>query len=280
MDKSKDTVYRRRPLVMYFLLAFVITWLILAPGVADNLGVLNFEFDGTVLTMISAVGPLSAAIIVTKMTEGSAGVRNIFESMFHWRVKVKWWGVAFLFLAGLFGIAALLSMLIGGAGPDPRQGVFLDGGNLIVVILLLLLGSFGEEPGWRGFALPRLQEKYSPMKATLILTFFWWLWHIPTYWVMPFAMGSAEQFGFVAAFGIQFVVLLILGVLCTWVFNGSGGSVLMPVLLHASWNFWSGGFGQDVSTFLLPFVLLTAIVIGVATKGKLGLNSTGEPGLE
>jgi len=71
---------------------------------------------------------------------------------------------------------------------------------------------------------------------------------------------------FFAAFGIQFIVLLLLSILCTWVYNGSGGSVLMPVLLHASWNFWSGAFGQDAATFMLPLLLLTAIVVSLISK--------------
>jgi hypothetical protein len=65
--------------------------------------------------------------------------------------------------------------------------------------------------------------------------------------------------------------LLALGVLCAWVYNGSGSVVLMPVLLHASWSFWSGAFGQGASMFLLPLFLLTTIMVGFATKGKLGL---------
>jgi len=141
------------------------------------------------------------------------------------------------------------------------------------VILLLLLGSFGEESGWRGFALPKLQERWKPFKATLILTLFWWLWHIPTYWTLPFAMNAREQYGFIAAFGIQFVVLLALGIMCAWVFNGSGESVLMPVLMHAGWNFWSGAFGQDAATFLMPMFLVTAILVIIITRGKLALST-------
>ena len=140
-----------------------------------------------------------------------------------------------------------------------------------LLVTLFLRGPMGEELGLRGFALPRLQEKHTPLRATFILTLFWWLWHLPTYWTLPLAMNAVAQYGFVAAFGIQFVVLLALSVLCTWVYNGSGGMVLLPVLLHASWNFWSGALGQEVALFLLPLLLLTAVVIGVATKGKLGV---------
>jgi membrane protease YdiL (CAAX protease family) len=255
---------------MYFVLSFVFTWLILSPGVAANLGLIEFNFDGTVLTILGGIGPLLAVIIVTSATEGSSGVRKIFRSLFNWQVNIRWWAASVLLLAGLFGLATLLDNLAGRSAPDPSAGIYLNGGSTVLVILLLLVGSFGEEPGWRGFALPRLQEGRSPMKATLILTLVWWLWHLPTYWTLPLTMDAVQQYGFMAAFGIQFVVLLALGTLCTWVFNGSGGSVLMPVMLHASWNFWSGAFGQDAAMLLLPLFLLTTIVVGIATKGKLG----------
>jgi membrane protease YdiL (CAAX protease family) len=264
---------KRYPLAMYFILAFAFTWLILSPGVAATLGRLNFEFEGTVLTILSGIGPLLAAILVTGAIEGKTGVRNFFGSLFTWQVQAKWWAASMVLLAGLFALAAMLNSVIGGVAPDTNAGIYLNGGNVIVVVLLLLFGSFGEEPGWRGFALPRLQQGRTPLKATLILTLFWWLWHLPTYWTLPLAINAVEQYGFLAAFGIQFVVLLALSLLCTWVYNGSGGVVLMPVLLHASWNFWSGAFGQEAAMFLLPLLLLTMIVVGFATKGKLGFRA-------
>jgi membrane protease YdiL (CAAX protease family) len=138
-----------------------------------------------------------------------------------------------------------------------------------VVGLLFFVGSFGEEPGWRGFALPKLQSKRTPWKAILILTLFWWIWHLPFYWTLPSAMEAVQQFGFLGAFGIQFFILIALGILCAWVYNGSGGSVLMPVLLHASWNFWLIGFvGQQVSALALPLFMATAIVVVFASQGK------------
>jgi len=269
-DNTGIRLCKRYPLAMYFILAFAFTWLILSPGVAATLGLLNFEFEGTVLTIVSGIGPLLAAILVTGAIEGKSGVRKIFASMFNWQVKARWWAASIVLLAGLFAIATALSALITGAVPDASAGIYLNGGNVIIVLLLLLFGSFGEEPGWRGFALPRLQQGRTPLKATLILTLFWWLWHLPTYWTLPLAVNAVEQYGFLAAFGIQFVVLLALSLLCTWVYNGSGRVVLMPVLLHASWNFWSGAFGQEAALFLLPLLLLTMIVVGFVTRGKLG----------
>lgn len=259
---------KRHSLAVYFLLAFAITWLILSPGVASSLGLLDNEFEGNVLSTLGQFSPLLAAIIVTSVTESGAGVRNIFRSMFNWRVKARWWAASLLLLAGVFAVAAALSILMGGAAPDPGARTYL-----IVAGLLFLVGSFGEEPGWRGFALPKLQGGRSPWKATLILTLFWWIWHLPFYWTLPSAMEAVQQFGFVAAFGMQFFIVLALGILCAWVYNGSSGSVLMPVLLHASWNFWLIGFvGQQVSLLALPLFMVTAIVVVFATKGKLGFS--------
>ncbi len=270
MTPSENNLFKRHPLAIYFILAFGFTWLILSPGLASTLGLLKFNLDGTVLTILAGLGPLLATAIVLSVTEGGQGVRKIFHSMFNWRVKARWWAAAVLLVAGLFAVSAGLSWLTGGALPDPAAGVYLNGGNLLAIILLLLIGSFGEEAGWRGFALPHLQKNLSPIKATLVLNVFWWLWHLPTYWTLPMAINSVQQFGFAAAYGIQFIVLLALGILCAWVFNGSGGVVLMPVLLHASWNFWIGAFGQEVSLLLLPLFLLVAILVGLATRGRLG----------
>lgn len=138
-------------------------------------------------------------------------------------------------------------------------------------VILILIGASGEEPGWRGFALSRLQEGRSPLAATIIVAVFSWLWHLPLMWVNP-AFADVVQLSFFAAFVPLLVFLLALGLLATWVYNRSGGSVLMPILLHFSWNFWNGAFGP-VMVFMGLFVL-SAVVVGLATKGKLGLRST------
>ena len=261
------SIIERHPLAMYFILAIIITWLILGPGVASTLGFFDFEFDGIVLSTLGQFGPLLAALIVTGATMGSAGVRKIFRSMFNWRVKARWWAASLLLLAGLFVVAAALGMLTGGAVPYSGGALFLAS-----LALISLIGSFGEEPGWRGFALPKLQQGRSAWKATLILSLFWWLWHIPFFFTLPYAIENAQQFGFIIAFGMQFLIVFALGILCAWAYNGSGGSVLMAVLMHTSWNFWLLGFsGQPAAMFALPLFLLAAIVVGLITKGKLGL---------
>lgn len=118
---------KKRPLFWYFVLAFAISWLIWTPGVAAALGLLDFQFQPTVLTFLGAIGPLLAALIVTGATEGGEGVRNIFRSMFRWRVGARWWAASVLLYAGLFALASVLVILTGGSGPDPvRILIFLE----------------------------------------------------------------------------------------------------------------------------------------------------------
>lgn len=268
MDAHTKSIFMRHPLAAYFILAFAITWLILSPGVASTLGLLAMEFDGSLLFTFSALGPMTAAFIVTAATEGHSGVRKLVRNMFNWRVEARWWMAATLPFAALFAVASLISLFTGGAAPDLGPAT-----TLIATLFFLLIAEFGEETGWRGFALPRLQQTRSPMQATLLLSFFWWFWHLPVYWVLPFAVEAVQQSGFWAIFGGQFVICLALGILCAWVYNGSHGSILMAVLLHANWNFWLIHFAnQGVSTFVLPLFVTAAIVVGFATKGKLGVR--------
>ena len=141
----RDNIFARNPLLFYFVLAFLFTWLILSPGVAVSLGLLDFQMDGTVLTILSGVGTLLATIIMTGATKGQDAVKGIFSSMVNWRGQARWWATSILLIAVLFGISAGVGMLIGGDAPNPSAGIYLNGENPIHVVLLLLFGSFGED---------------------------------------------------------------------------------------------------------------------------------------
>jgi len=272
MNKTSNSLINRYPLAAYFILAFLFTWLILAPGVAANLGLIEFNIDGTLLTILGAMGPLLAALIVRSAEQGQEGIRQTFLSMFKWKTGWKWWAASVLLIGLLMALAVLISQFVDIPGMESGGELVAQGFGPGVTFILFLLGSFGEEPGWRGFALPKLQEKFNPLIATLILTIFWWIWHIPTYWTLPISIATREQFGFLVAFGMQSGVLLALGLLCAWVYNGSKGSVLMPVLLHAGWNIYSLAISQEASTILLPLFLVTALIVGIVTRGRLGLE--------
>ena len=195
-------------------------------------------------------------------------MRKIFQSMFNWRVKARWWAASLLLLAGLFVVAAALGMLTSGTAPKSSGAAFL-----IISGLLILIGSFGEEPGWRGFALPKLQQGRSAWKATLILSLFWWLWHIPFFFTLPYAIESAQQFGFIIAFGIQFLIVFALGILCAWVLqrqrrqcvNGCADAYQLELL--ASWFFGP----TELRCWRCRCSYWQRLWLGSLPKGKLGL---------
>ena len=226
------------PLVAYFALAFVGTWLPILPLALSQgeygLGLLPFAAPDAVaflLVQVSAyTGPLLAACLVTAATEGGAGVRQLWRRVGQWRVAPRWYAIA-LALPFLIWLAAY-SLVLGGA---PLRA-FADQPQLLLslflpaVIIGLLLPSLGEEPGWRGFALPRLQARYGPLGATLILGTLHSLWHLPAFFTAGLGPFALDRF---AAF---LLTGLLATFLYTWLSNGAKGSILLAMLFHASFN--------------------------------------------
>lgn len=205
------SLVRRHPLVAFFVMTFVLSWW------AWPLYLVGLSPSPLV------PGPLFAALIVIPITRGRAGLRDLASRMIRWRVRWHWYVVAVgLPLAVLLAAVALNVAL--GAGSPSLAGVGSLSALLAVYAVRLvnpLDGPMGEEPGWRGFALPLLQTKRSPLVATLILAPIVTLWHVPlvvTHQFSPAILLGAFAFTFAA----------------TWVFNHTGGSVFMTILLHTA----------------------------------------------
>jgi membrane protease YdiL (CAAX protease family) len=178
-------------------------------------------------------GPLIAAVAVTAWRTKSASTKALFGRMVAWRAPGRVWLGAIS--PAIFLALALLVMLVGGQDL-PRFADFglfsgLPAGVLGVVLLVTLVNGFGEETGWRGFALPELQRRFSPATATLLVAGMWALWHVPYFFVLAAYedLGGGELVGF--ALGIVAGAFVL-----TWLYNRSGGSVLLPVIWHGIYN--------------------------------------------
>jgi membrane protease YdiL (CAAX protease family) len=285
----------RRPLIAYFALAFAGTWLVLLPAALSQglygLGLLPFavpEEAAFLLVMLSAyTGPLLAAIVVTAAIEGRAGLRRLRSQIGLWRVGLVWWLIALLAPAAIW-LAAYSAVLNGLPLLNLiREWPLLLTAFLPNLLIGLLLPSLGEETGWRGFALPRLQQRYGPVAATLILGTLHSFWHLPAFFTAglgPFA-------------GPKFVAFLLTGAaatfLYTWLFNNARGSVLIAIFFHSSFNAAANLVGQlipaDAPFSNLARALaddgwlnalafgLAALVLLAATRGRLGYQTTAEP---
>jgi membrane protease YdiL (CAAX protease family) len=222
---------RQSPVVAFVVLAFALSWAIWLPLAAASHGfavpVIRYQH------YLGAGGPILAAIIITAATSGGAGVVQFVSALTRWRVGFRWYLIALFGPVVLYGISAIGLGLYNGEWPDFRQFGRSDevpGLNIVAVWLThTLTFGVGEEAGWRGFALPRLQTRYNALTATIVLTVIWACWHVPAFFYRPgySGMGVGDIAGW-------FVSLLTGAILLTWLFNSSKGSILIVALFHGS----------------------------------------------
>jgi membrane protease YdiL (CAAX protease family) len=173
----------RYSLVFYFIIAYAFSWLAEMPLVLseDGAGLLSYRSPlglYATITIATFVGPFLSAFIMTGITEGRLGMSGLLCQLAQWRVSLKWYlfaliGLpAIMVLSVIFLPGALASFQgLAGLAPLPMLGLFVH--------IFFLGGPLGEEPGWRGFALPRLQRLYGPLVGSLILGPIWAFWHLP-----------------------------------------------------------------------------------------------------
>lgn len=227
----------RHPLSAYFTLAYGFAWALVLPMTfSRNLGMGWLSYDlpdalGIALFILASfVGPTVAALIVTGLTEGKPGVLALLRSLGRWRVAVRWYLAALLINLTIWMLA--YSLILGPA----LLGAALAHWPLLFSVFLpgiafgMLIPAIGEEPGWRGFALPQLQARYGPFSASLILGALHGLWHLPALGTIlfgPFTLSELPPF-LLTAVAATFIY--------TWLYNRSGGSVLLAMLTHAAGN--------------------------------------------
>jgi len=215
------SLVKRHSIISFFVLTYALSWLawpLWASGLYPIAPVFSFA-------------PFLAALVVLAVTHGKSGAGGLLRRMVRWRVGLRWYAVALLLPAGLALAATVLNVLLGAHAPSAAE---LGGwtGLLPAFFLVLLIPGLGgawEEPGWRGFALPRLQAGRSALFASLILGVLIAGWHLPL-----MVAGEVHYSDIVSIMGA--VVVL------NWVFNNANGSVLIIMLMHAMNNTISGSF--------------------------------------
>lgn len=224
---SVATSIKRSPLSAYFVLAFAFTWAILCPAVLAAQGIITVPLSSSVLITIATLGPAAAAIVVVRAEAGRSGIRDLLDQARRWRVKPIWYAIALMGPALMMMVAFLVWRLLGGPSlAAPPLNAWL---SVPILAVVLLIPALFEEIGWRGLALPRLQDRHGALAASLIIGVVWGIWHLPI-WFIPEAGFSSLPFP------IFVVFTTAMSVLFTWLYNGSGGSVLLPALAHAAIN--------------------------------------------
>jgi uncharacterized protein len=216
---------------VYFALAFGLTWII--EMVWWQLGISLETASGQALLILAMSGPAIAAIGLTYLTQDEMGRRDYWLRIIDLkRISVRWYLVIFLFAPALYGLAALLDVFSGGIGAT--WGKTLAQLTIIPSLLTIFLTPFLEELGWRGYALDRMQSRWSALVSSLILSMAWALWHLP----LSFSKGTYQHSLGVGSLGfwtfmIGFVPVTLL---FTWIFNNNSRSTLSAILFHCVLN--------------------------------------------
>lgn len=207
----------RRATAPFFVLTFAITWSLQLPGVFAQRGLLPGSPDAYLpFVALGIFGPLIAATVLTARHEGKAGLKALYAGLLRWRVHPAWYVVALVVPGALLtGLLSLLNL----AGRQGPVSYFPAAGAVVVGVVICV----AEEVGWRGYALPRLQERWGAFAAACLLGVLWYLWHIPMF------------LGLGVPLNLVFVMLLYFtgaSLLLTWIYNGTGGSLLLAVAAH------------------------------------------------
>ena len=264
----------RHPVAAFLLICYAVTWAVAVPWFRTRTDILPFDLPmwGSLGTFL---GVALAAFLVVAATDGRAGVRDLARRSLRWRVGLRWYLVALLALpiAVLLGAVALFGSAPLNALADNWQLLF----TVVLPVLLLQLALFNlaEEIGWTGFLQARLQDRHGPLKASLIVTAPFALFHLPDLFVQ-FGLASALVF-----LPILAVMHLFARVVIMWLYNTTGRSVLLVGLFHATFNatlvggeeFIPGPAGTTL-VIATGVIVLAAVALVVATRGRLSYQPT------
>lgn len=242
---------------LFFLLAFGFTWSLWFPQALIYNGLL---FLPTALADFllspfnpAAFGPLVAALILSYLNQGKLGVKHLLRK-FKAKFRTTWLIPIFLLHPAITGTALLLSVLSGEPVPEFEalsNPVFVA---LAFVYIFFLGGPLQEEWGWRGYALDRLQRRWSALVSSLLLGMVWALWHAPLFLIPGTIQSQTPAWGF--------TVLIISGsILFTWIYNNTGGSILAVMLFHTMNNLSFVVFPTLQTTFGGLYLLIINIVL-------------------
>lgn len=267
---------KQHSLISGIVLMFLLTW----PIDLANSGILPFKVPFAVYILLG-YGFIIAALIMTGITQGRNAVIALIKRFLIWRVHWVWYLVALFLLPAVYTLAVLLNSLLNRSLPDFSTvfatRIFGPSANLLLLILPFFLFDAlanGEEMGWRGYVLPRLQARYSLFVSSLILALVWWFWHLPKF------LAPENN----ASFGLYFLEMVPKTILYTWLYQHTRGSLLLVTLFHASGN-TAGVFlpvantvsGSNTVALVLAIVILFLIASVVVLSSLPDWLSRDQP---
>jgi uncharacterized protein len=260
---------RRYPATAFVVLAYAITWSVWVPRALASQGLLSARWP-IALGAYWTYGPAVAAVITAALA-GRGALRELGARLVRWRLRWWWYLIVLLGPAAYWGVVYAMANLLGLFG-QLRQPPLLEQGLAAAVPLFLVLAltdGLGEEPGWRGFLLPRQLEHLTRLVASCLLGVIWAVWHLPQFWTQGATWAGSSPL-------LLVLELPAVSIVYTWVFEHTKGSVLIAILLHAALNLCTvsaavGGAGSwQLITLLLvsKWLAAGAVVLAWVRQGR------------
>ncbi|WP_304502066.1 CPBP family intramembrane glutamic endopeptidase [Brachybacterium sp. FME24] len=271
---------RRHPLLTFFLLANGLSWLAWLPYILslNGLGLWDVEFPallgtGQLVGVLPGayLGPIGSALLVTAIVDGRPGLRRWAGRLLRWRVNWRWYAVTLLTVpAGMLIAGTIFS---GGEVHAPSAAVMVA--YVPLLMFQMVTTGLAEEPGWRDFALARMQHTLGPLRSAFLLGPLWGLWHLPLFLTEWGGWPDASW-----TRPVVFVVFCIaFNVIMSWVFNRTGESLPLSMLMHAGVNTFASSIAVDMFPTLdversqlsmTVVAVVAAAALLLATRGRLG----------
>ena len=225
---------------------------------------------------LGALSASAAGFILAAVEGGRSAVRELLRRVLIWRVGLGWWLFALLFpvipaVATLYLAGAVGKHAVDWTGLAPVYSAIPG------LLFLIVFAGLGEEFGWRGFAVPRLQSRHNALITSLIIGAFHSIWHTPLFFVEGVIQHTmAQEVGFVPAFLGYSIFITAVAVQLTWLFNNTKGSVLLVAVFHGAINAWNGYIdiyrGQMAGIYAYTALMVVVSIIVVIVYGPETLS--------
>ena len=265
---------KKYPALSLFILASIIA---IIPIVLVTIGLLPSGFS-----QLGALSASAAGIILVVIEGRKGGLLELLRRVLIWKVGIGWWAFALFFTAIISVFTLAIFNLFSNQSVD-LNGIVPWYNIFSMIIVLTIFAGLGEEFGWRGFLIPRLQLRHSALTTSLIIGGFHTLWHLPMFLIEGQTQYNwAQDVGLIPAFLGYLVFVTAWAIQLTWVFNNTNGSVLLVAVVHGAGNAWIGGYfdihgmtGMD-GNYILTALMVVASIIIVIFAGPTNLSRLKE----
>lgn len=226
-----EKIFKKYEIINYIIITFLFTWTFWGISLTSSNQMINGSFR-----IIGSFMPSVVAIIFTGFVYGREGIKNLLKKLMIWKVNPNFYAFAIFYTAATIFIPSFICTIIG-LNYNTYFGNQLSGFQLTTpfavftcfLAVVFFGGPVGEEFGWRGFVLPKLQKKYNPILSSILLGCIWSCWHIP--------MFLAHAAGYDISFIRYLFETIWLTIIFTWLYNHTKQSLLIPILFHSVDNF-------------------------------------------